>query len=119
MATQTRAGTTRRPVMQRRGPLMPKPTTTERGLGWEHQQARALALAKLKPGTPCPYCSQGMYRDQALDLDHQVPRVYGGAKGPRRLAHATCNRRDGQAIGIARRKRVRPRTTRVINSRVW
>ena len=73
-------------------------TTTERGLGWSHQQERAAALAAFVPGAGCPLCGRPMWRSQRLDLDHSVPRAFGG-QGPRRLAHATCNRRAGAILG--------------------
>ncbi len=100
---------------------MPKPTTTERGYGWEHQQARTKALAdlKAKPGQPCPYCQQPMFVGMALDYDHYPPLALGGG-GTRRLACARCNRRAGQALGAARKRARRTRTVhRVVNSRAW
>lgn len=98
----------------------PGRTTTERGYGWEHQQARAKALRELrKAGTlPCPFCSHDMDVRMALDYDHYPPLALGGG-GTRRLAHATCNRRAGQAIGIARRRRTASTSRRVVNSRRW
>jgi 5-methylcytosine-specific restriction endonuclease McrA len=77
-------------------------STTAKGLGWAHQRARAAALAALVPGTPCPYCRRPMLPGQALDLDHLIPRSRGGAGGPVRLAHASCNRRAGQQLSSAR-----------------
>lgn len=76
--------------------------TTAAGLGWEHQQLRA-RLLPYAYGTPCPLCGLVMLRAQRLDLDHAVPRVYGGHDGPRRIVHASCNRRAGQRIASARR----------------
>ncbi len=100
---------------------MPKPTTTERGYGWEHQQARAKALRRLVPGTPCPFpaCGQPMTKDMTLDYDHYPPLALGGG-GTRRLTHARCNRQAGQALGAARKRaRKRRAITRVVNSRAW
>lgn len=102
---------------------MPRPTTTERGYGWEHQQARAKALAHLaKVGTlPCPFpwCGKPMAPGMKLDYDHYPPLALGGG-GTRRLAHARCNRHAGQAIGTARKRASKRRTiTQVINSRAW
>lgn len=93
-------------------------TTTERGLGWAHQQERQRALARLQPGAPCPLCGHPMHPRQRLDLDHSVPRALGG-RGPRRLAHARCNRQAGQRLGIAlQQQRQRARTSQA-NSRRW
>lgn len=75
-------------------------TTTQRGLGYAHQKARAQAVIALKDGTPCPRCGQPMWRNQAryLDLDHIIPRSMGGGDGPKVLTHRRCNRRAGQRI---------------------
>lgn len=74
-------------------------STTEKGLGWRHQQERKALLASLVPGTRCPRCGEPMWpRFQDLDLDHAVPRAHGGAHGPKRLAHASCNRRHGAEL---------------------
>jgi hypothetical protein len=101
-----------------------KRTTTQRGYGWEHQQARAQALRALVDGTPCPFpwcgrpMTRAMHRD--LDYDHYPPLALGGQPtGPRRLSHAHCNRRAGQAIGVARRRARRTNATRRVVSRRW
>ena len=58
-----------------------------------------MLLAALVPGSRCPRCGEPMWpRYQALDLDHAVPRSQGGAAGPKRLAHASCNRRHGAEL---------------------
>lgn len=92
-------------------------TTTEQGLGWEHQQARAAALPKAWD-TPCPYCGKLMLRGQNLDLDHQVARALGGHHGPRRMAHAHCNRSAGGKLGAQLRQARRTPTTNR-HSRRW
>ncbi|SCL32029.1 hypothetical protein GA0070616_4376 [Micromonospora nigra] len=92
-------------------------TTTEQGLGWEHQQARAKALPKAW-GQPCPYCGQPMLQGQDLDLDHAQPRALGGHHGPRRMAHAHCNRAAGSRLG-AQLRRARRATTTQRHSRRW
>jgi hypothetical protein len=86
--------------------------TTQRGYGWAHQKARAKAVRDMQEGDPCARCGGPMLRSQAkdLDLDHNEDRTaYRG------LAHATCNRSAGQAVGMARRTTTRT----VLNSRVW
>lgn len=102
---------------------MPRPgrTTTQRGYGYDHQQARTAALTHLAshPGQPCTRCGQPMYIDEAmyLDLDHTDDRTtYRG------LAHRSCNRRAGQAVAQQRRRtRCAPRKRKqnAINSRAW
>lgn len=79
-------------------------TTTEKGLGWAHQQAVARLLRKLIDGTLCAWCGLPMFKDKrrnwdvkALAGDHTVPRVAGGTLADR-LLHGTCNsqRQDGR-----------------------
>jgi hypothetical protein len=74
-------------------------TTTQQGLGWSHQKARAKALKEMQEGEDCPFCGEGMYREQKLDYDHVIPRSQGGTEGPRRLSHARCNRQAGGRLG--------------------
>ncbi|TFV90403.1 hypothetical protein [Blastococcus sp. CT_GayMR16] len=92
-------------------------STTERGLGWQHQQDKRRTLARHKDGDPCPCldlndCGPAclcrphgeglpMYRDAArnpdgmpLELDHTLARSQGGTRGDRLLL-ATCNRSRG------------------------
>lgn len=89
-------------------------TTTQRGLGWEHQKRRDQLLRNHVDGTPCP-CQPGcgpacpcassgglpMYRDaarnvdgRALEADHTIARARGG-KAADRLLISTCNRSRG------------------------
>lgn len=77
----------------------PRKTTTQQGLGWSHQKARAKAMRELREGEACPFCGDGMFREQALDYDHVIPRSQGGTDGPRRLSHASCNRQAGGRLG--------------------
>lgn len=86
-------------------------TTTRRGLGWAHQAERRRLLPAAY-GRPCPFCGQPMLRGQPLDLDHAVPRALGGDRGPRRIAHAACNRRAGSHLGrrLARAKKTTSRS---------
>jgi hypothetical protein len=89
--------------------------TRDPALGYEHHKAREAAIAAMPDGTPCPYWYCGhapMYRTPAaaamagaprrlwaLAYDHIIPRVLGGAAGPRRLAHAHCNSKAGAILG--------------------
>jgi hypothetical protein len=79
---------------------MARLTTSKRGYGWAHQQARKRALAAMPDGAPCTRCGGPMWRSQGklLDLDHTDDRT-----GYRGLAHRACNRRAGQAKGVRRR----------------
>lgn len=72
----------------------------------EHKRQRR-QLLPLAWGRPCPLCGCVMLKGQALDLDHQLPRVLGGSGGPVRMAHAGCNRSIGAKIGNRLRKRRR------------
>lgn len=81
-----------------------RPSSTIRGLGYEHRRERARLLPAAY-GQTCPFhtvdprCPGVMEQGQALDLDHSVPRALGGHAAPRRMAHAGCNRRAGARLG--------------------
>lgn len=87
--------------------------------GWEHQQARAAALAALAPGDSCPFCGGEIDRRMALDFDHYPPLavpIPATLVRVRRLAHRSCNRRAGQRISATRRRVTRARGA---NSQTW
>lgn len=73
-----------------------KPTTTEKGLGWRHQQQRERLLRMHRDGDACWWCGEPMYRSQSLDADHEDARAHGGSVATR-LLHSGCNRsrKDG------------------------
>lgn len=83
-----------------------KLTTTQRGLGWRHQQRVAQLKRELVEGSPCWWCGEGLYLSQALHGDHEIPRSLGGQL-PTRLLHAECN----SARGDGRRDHLRPAIT--------
>lgn len=92
-----------------------KGSTTERGYGWSHQQARLDAIKHMPDGQPCTRCGLPMWKAGAklLDLDHSDDRA-----GYRGMAHRACNRRAGQAAGTrARRHTSTPRPS--CRSREW
>jgi hypothetical protein len=81
-----------------------KTNTTDRGLGWKHQQHRASLLRKHIDGTPCWWCGLPMFKANPLNwdglelaADHSQPRALGGTRADR-LLHGRCNsqRRDGK-----------------------
>lgn len=63
-------------------------SSTQRGYGWQHQQARAQAIATYQPDDPCPRCTLPLGPDpDQLDLGHTEDRTaYLG------LIHRACNR---------------------------
>ncbi|GAB4582610.1 hypothetical protein Ntsu_04420 [Nocardia sp. IFM 10818] len=69
-------------------------TTTQKGLGWKHQQQRARLLAQLRDGDACWWCGLPMYRVQALAADHEQARAHGGTEAGR-LLHELCNKQRG------------------------
>jgi len=87
-------------------------STTRKGLGSHHKQARKQALAAMPEGQPCARCGRPMYRTQLLELDHFPGRMYGGPQETR-LSHMRCNRRAGARAGNRKRRgRMRLRTSR-------
>jgi hypothetical protein len=78
-----------------------KANTTDRGLGWPHQQAVARLLRRLVDGTHCWWCALPMFKDKTrnwdgktLAGDHTVPRMAGGTLADR-LLHGQCNSQRG------------------------
>ena len=84
-------------------------STSERGLGNDHQKARRRLLAELKDGDPCARClARGVYHamvtgwPQLLEVDDFPPRVVARALGiepEKRLSWRSCNRRAGGILG--------------------
>lgn len=76
-------------------------TTTQRGLGSDHQRRRA-ALLPAAIGTRCPIagprCDGIMTNPKRMDLDHSTPRVLGGQHGDR-ITCSPCNRSTGATLG--------------------
>lgn len=94
-----------------------KQTTTAKGLGWRHQQAREGLLRKHTDGAKCDWCGRSMYRDRTrnhdynaastnpdcgkLQADHAtMTRAEALRRGvpvplPNRLLHGECNRQRG------------------------
>lgn len=76
-------------------------TTTEKGLGWDHQQETDALKAEHVDGTPCWWCGLPMFLDPLLNWDrrglsgdHSLPRASGGVITDR-LLHGKCNKRRG------------------------
>jgi 5-methylcytosine-specific restriction endonuclease McrA len=73
-------------------------TTTERGLGWDHQQIRSQILAI---ATVCAVCGLSPTDDDPLTAGHRIPRAHGGSNDPSnyQAEHASCNYRKGANTG--------------------
>jgi hypothetical protein len=72
-----------------------KPTTTERGYGWTHQQERARWQRVVDEGRAiCAKCGKAILPGQPWDLGHTDDRT--AYTGPECVK---CNRSDGAARG--------------------
>ena len=73
-------------------------STTQRGLGAEHQRLAKQVLSEEKA---CWLCGEPAHPDDRLEVDHVVPRAKGGAtvRSNLRAAHASCNRGRGSRGG--------------------
>ncbi|MFD0742442.1 hypothetical protein ACFQ1L_11860 [Phytohabitans flavus] len=91
------------------------------GYGWSHRRERERLLGELRRAgeLPCSICRRPMTLDMELDLHHLEPTVLGGARGPRKLAHARCNRGQGRALALGRRPRPPQQPLRSNYSRQW
>lgn len=83
-----------------------KANTTDRGLGWQHQQDAARLLRRHVDGTLCWWCGLPMFKapqlarnwdSKQLAADHSQARALGGQHADR-LLHSDCNsqRQDGR-----------------------
>lgn len=100
-------------------PAKPKRSTTEKGLGWTHQQERDALLRAHRDGDICWWCGLPMYKTQQLHADHSVTRAEHRRRGlpgrPKadRLLHGLnqdgirCN----QSRGDGSRDHLRPAIT--------
>jgi hypothetical protein len=93
---------------------MTRRTTTQKGLGWKHQQERARLLRVHRDGERCWWCGEPMYRDATLNhdgevlaADHPEARANGGTRADR-LLHGKCNKSRGDGS----RDHLRPALTR-------
>ncbi|AEL98243.1 HNH endonuclease [Mycobacterium phage BigNuz] len=86
--------------------MVRKANTTDKGLGWAHQQDAARLLRRHENGTLCWWCGLPMFKapllprnwdGKQLAADHSQPRAFGGRRADR-LLHGNCNsqRRDGK-----------------------
>lgn len=73
----------------------------------------------LRDGTPCPRCGGPMYRTQQLDVGHLIDAALGGAYGPKRWEHRSCNRRAGGQLGARLRRRQSPAPQQDSHSEEW
>lgn len=95
---------------------MPQGKTTQRGLGWLHQQAVQALKNRHIDGKPCDWCGRPMFVDRTRNWDYNpegshlsgmlqgdhsgMPRSEALRRGvrvppPDRLLHAECNRQRG------------------------
>ncbi|MGQ9348937.1 hypothetical protein [Mycolicibacterium gilvum] len=95
-----------------------KRNTTERGLGWRHQQAVAALKRRHQDGSPCDWCGKPMYLDPTRNWDYNAKVAYSGVlqgdhgamtraqairQGvtiplPDRLLHRKCNQQRGDGV---------------------
>ena len=95
-------------------------TTTEKGLGWRHQQAAESLKRRHQDGASCDWCGRPMYLDRtrnwdykpdatnlvsgALQADHSaMTRGEAIRRGipiplPDRLLHQICNQQRGDGV---------------------
>lgn len=87
-------------------------TTTQRGLGWDHQKQRDRLIRAHVDGTICWWCGLPMFKTQRLEADHSLPRSQGGTKADRLLHGYNQNgSRCNQERGNGSRDHLRPSLT--------
>ncbi|AYB69424.1 HNH endonuclease [Mycobacterium phage Gancho] len=77
-------------------------TTTQKGLGHDHQENRRRLLTRHTDGRPCWWCGKPMFKQadrnwdgHALEADHTKSRSQHGNSRADRLLHKTCNIQRG------------------------
>lgn len=92
-------------------------TTTDKGLGYDHQQHRDNLLHRHVDGRKCWWCGKPMFKNaarnwdrKALHADHKRSRSRFGVmrNAANRLLHDTCNKQRGDGS----RDHLRPAITR-------
>lgn len=89
--------------------------------GAEHKKARALAIATMVDGTPCPWCGRPMYKRQAkqLALGHVYPvAIYGPNNMGYRLEHRRCSNASGGRLAAKRNAQRKAAGTKGIAPRI-
>ncbi len=107
----------------------PSKTTTQKGLGWDHQLHRDRLLVRHIDGTPCWWCGRPLFRDPTrnwdydptarargdrtsgvLAADHERSRAKHGTAGnaPNRLLHRRCNGQRGDGSRDDQRPALHP-----------
>lgn len=79
-------------------------SSTSRGYNSDHRRVRSKLLEAFCEGDPCCRCQLPMYSWQRLDADHFSQALALGGTLPDALAHASCNRRAGAALGNRMRR---------------
>ena len=89
--------------------MKPKPSTSQRGYGYLHQQLRERLRPMVEAGmVRCPRCGQVIEGGERWELDHAPGKR--GYLGP---SHFRCNRSAGGKIGAAITNGKRRRVSRI------
>jgi hypothetical protein len=89
--------------------VKPKPSTSQRGYGYLHQQLRERLRPMVEAGmVRCPRCGQFIEGGDRWELDHAPGKR--GYLGP---SHFRCNRSAGGKIGAAITNGKRRRVSRI------
>ena len=101
-------------------PRLPK-STTQKGLGYDHQVHRDRLLLRHVDGSICWWCGRKMFRDptrnfdgKPLAADHSKSRALHGIAGNAadRLLHDLCNKQRGDGSRDDQRPALNPERQR-------
>lgn len=88
------------PAQQRRRDAQ-RGTTTQRGLGWAHQQQRTRLIQAYEqqhgPITHCPRCARAISKDNPITAQHTRARAHGGTQADALWCKA-CNSSEGATV---------------------
>lgn len=75
-------------------------TTTEKGLGWRHQQASEALKRKHRDGDPCDWDGRPMYRDRTKNWDYN-PDSTNPTSGALQADHSKMTRAEAIRLGLS------------------
>lgn len=74
-------------------------TTTEKGLGWRHQQAVEHLKKRHRDGDLCDWCGRPMYLDRTKNWDHN-PESTSPLSGQLQGDHSKMSRSEAIRLGV-------------------
>lgn len=75
-------------------------TTSQKGLGRLHQQAREYLLQRHKDGSPCEWCGRPMFSDATQNWDYNPSKPGLRGNGVLQADHSNLTRSEALRMGV-------------------